>query len=251
MTRSAAPVPEALTVRGIAKSFGDVRVLESVDLAVHQSEIVGVIGPNGSGKTTLFGIIAGQLRPDTGQISLLGNEVTRFSPAARAAAGIGRCFQIPQAFVSMTVFENLLTAASFAAGLAPIEAEARALEVIERTGFAGREMVMAGALPLLDRKRLELARALATMPKVLLLDEIASGLTDDEAFGLADTVTAMRDEGITLIWVEHLMHVLVKAVDRLVVLNDGRFIADGPPATVIAEPAVRKVYLGLEGAANA
>lgn len=242
---------EALRISAVSKSFGAAKVLTGVDLVVGAGELVGLIGPNGSGKTTLFGIISGQVRPSAGSVGLFGRDVTDASAASRARAGIGRCFQIPQAFGTMTLYENLLVAARFGAGLGAGQARRLALEILTRTGFAGREDVAAETLPLLDRKRLELARALATDPKLLLLDEIAGGLTDEEAFALADMVADIRRSGVTVIWVEHLMHVLIRAVDRLVVLGEGRLVADGPPSETIADAAVRRLYLGLDGAADA
>lgn len=245
MTSGDARTIDILRVAGIAKSFGAVSVLSEVSFSIRSGELVGIIGPNGSGKTTLFGVIAGHLRPNAGSVSLLGRDVTRDGPASRARAGVGRCFQVPQAFGSMSVFENLLTAAIFAGGATPAEAEDEVAAIMALTGFVGREMMLAEALPLLDRKRLELARALATRPALLLLDEIAGGLTDDEAFELADLVIDLVARGITVIWVEHLMHVLVRAADRIIVLGEGRIIADGEPNQTLADAAVRKLYMGI------
>lgn len=235
-----------LQISGLTKGFGKVPVLKGINLSITKGEIVGVIGPNGSGKSTLFGLIAGQLQPDSGEIHFLGRDLTGTSPAQRAVLGIGRCFQIPQAFGSLSVFENLLVAASFAGGLNSIKAEDRALSVLARTGFKGQETVLAESLPLLDRKRLELARALATGPDLLLLDEIAGGLTDDEAYALSDLILLLRDEGLTIIWIEHMMHVLTKAVDRIVVLGEGSILADGSPLETLSDPVVREIYMGLE-----
>jgi branched-chain amino acid transport system ATP-binding protein len=239
-------VAPLLSIDAVEKSYGGPKVLVGISLQVQPGELVGVIGPNGSGKTTLFGIVSGQLRPDVGSVWLGGIEVTSLSASARARQGVGRTFQVPQSFQDMSVYENVLVGATFAAGLPRSEAARLAHEVLERTGFAGRGYLRAGDLPLLDRKRLELARALATRPKLLLLDEIAGGLTDSEAEAIAQTVLSIHAEGLAVLWIEHLVHVLTHTVDRLVVLGEGRVIADGPPRQTIADPAVRQIYLGLE-----
>ena len=241
----------ALAVSGIAKSYGGPLVLSDVNLSVCPDELLGVIGPNGSGKTTLFGIIAGQLKPNAGTVRLAGEDVTRLSAAQRARKGVGRTFQVPQSFGDMTVFENVLVGASFAGGLAGADADDFAMDIVERMGFRGRDQILAGTLPLLDRKRLEVARALATRPELLLLDEIAGGLTDDEAHEIAGAVSNLRGTGMAVIWIEHLVHILTGAVDRIVVLGEGRIIADGEPHATMAVPAVRQLYLGLEPDENA
>ena len=240
-----------LTVAQVAKSFGAAMVLTDVSFQVDPGELVGVIGPNGSGKTTLFGIVSGQLRPNAGSVTLAGEDVTGLPAAERARRGIGRTFQVPQSFANMTVFENLLVPARFAAGLASADASELAMEVLEWTGFVGRERTLAGALPLLDRKRLELARALATRPRLLLLDEIAGGLTDDEAAAIAEMVQGLPALGMAVVWIEHLVHVLTRTVSRILVLGNGRIIADGEPHATMAIPSVRQIYLGMEPDQNA
>jgi branched-chain amino acid transport system ATP-binding protein len=236
-----------LSVNNLAKSYGaGPKVLTDVSFAVRPSELLGIIGPNGSGKTTLFGTISGQLTPDDGTILLDGKDVTRMTCARRAQKGIGRSFQVPQSFSGMTVFENLLVGARFAARLSGREAERHVLDVMAKTGFSHLSGTLARDLPLLDRKRLELARALATRPRLLLLDEIAGGLTDDEARDIAQMVGQLSGEGIAVIWIEHLVHILTTTVGRLIVLGEGRIIADGEPATTMKIPAVRQIYLGME-----
>jgi branched-chain amino acid transport system ATP-binding protein len=237
----------ALSLANIAKSYGaGPKVLDDVSLAVHAGELLGIIGPNGSGKTTLFGVISGQLFPNAGSIALDGFDVTRLPASARACKGVGRTFQVPQSFTGMTVFENVLISARFAAGLDRRQACDYVAEILDSTGFSGRADALAESLPLLDRKRLELARALATAPRVLLLDEIAGGLTDDEAQAIASLILSIQAKGMAIIWIEHLVHILTKTVSRLVVLGEGRLIADGDPLGTMSVPAVRQLYLGIE-----
>lgn len=239
--------PAMLTVAGIEKSYGGgPRVLSGVEFEVPQGELLGVIGPNGSGKTTLFGVVSGQLRPDAGSILVDGDDVTRLSAAQRACKGVGRTFQVPQSFQRMSVYENLLVGARFAAGLGARAAQQHVSQVLAQTGFADKADMLAGSLPLLDRKRLELARALATRPKLLLLDEIAGGLTDDEAHEIAATVTEINKSGVTVIWIEHLVHILTSTARNLIVLGEGRILAQGEPGQTMATPAVRQLYLGME-----
>ncbi|MDH6267228.1 branched-chain amino acid transport system ATP-binding protein [Rhizobium sp. SG_E_25_P2] len=239
--------PPVLAVVGIEKSYGGgPRVLSGVEFAVPKGELLGVIGPNGSGKTTLFGVVSGQLRPDAGSVLVDGEDVTRLSAAQRACKGVGRTFQVPQSFQRMSVYENLLVGARFAAGLGARAAEQYVLQVLKQTGFANKADMLAGNLPLLDRKRLELARALATRPKLLLLDEIAGGLTDDEAHEIAATVAEINKSGVTVIWIEHLVHVLTSTARSLIVLGEGRILAQGEPGQTMATPTVRQLYLGME-----
>ena len=239
--------PAALSLANIAKSYGaGPKVLDDVSLVVHAGELLGIIGPNGSGKTTLFGVISGQLFPNAGSIALDGLDVTTLPASTRARKGVGRTFQVPQSFGGMTVFENVLISARFAAGLDRRHASDYVAEILDSTGFSNRADALAESLPLLDRKRLELARALATAPRVLLLDEIAGGLTDDEAEAIASMILSIQAKGMAIIWIEHLVHILTKTVSRLVVLGEGRLIADGDPLQTMSVPAVRQLYLGIE-----
>jgi len=213
---------------------------------VAEGETLGVLGPNGAGKTTLFNLISGDVRADTGAVFFAGEEVTRLPPHRRCRAGIGRSYQIPQPFGAMTVFENLLVAATFGAGLRERAAYPRCVEVLEESGLARHANRPAGQLTLLDRKRLELARALATRPKLLLLDEIAGGLTEAESAELVAEIRAIRARGVTMIWIEHVVHALLAVADRLFVMNTGQKLAEGTPQAVMADPAVQRVYLGIE-----
>lgn len=235
-----------LELRGARKSYGNTLVIPGLDLTVPSGDFVGLIGPNGAGKTTAFGLIAGHLRCDEGAVYFGGEDVTRRGASARCLAGIGRTFQIPQPFSGMTVFENTLVAATYGAALRGRKANAAAGEALERCGLAGVADRQAGSLTLLNRKRLEVARAIATSPQLLLLDEVAGGLTDAEVGELMNLVVDIHREGVTVLWIEHLVHALVPIVRRLVVLTEGRLLADGPPQEVIASQLVRDTYLGPE-----
>lgn len=245
MIRAAASQP-VLAVDNIVKSYGGPVVLDGVSLSVAAGEVLGIIGPNGSGKTTLFGVISGVHAPSKGTVWMDGIDITTMPAPARSIAGIGRTFQVPQSFGDMSIYENLLVAARFGGGLGAQEADILVLDLIDSCGFTGRSDTLAGALPLLDRKRLELARALATRPSVVLLDEIAGGLTDDEASSLAELVKELARSGLAVIWIEHLVHILTHTADRIAVLGDGRIVASGEPHATMALPEVRKIYLGME-----
>jgi branched-chain amino acid transport system ATP-binding protein len=235
-----------LAVEQVTKSFGAVKVAQALSLTLEAGEALGIIGPNGAGKSTLFNLIAGNVAPESGRILLRGEDVTRASPMARCLAGIGRTFQIPQPFASLTVFENLLVAAAFGQRKAEREVADRCAAILAETGLAGRANQLAGGLTLLQRKRLELARALATEPALLLLDEIAGGLTEAECRSLVELIAGIHRAGTAIIWVEHVLHALNAVVGRLLVLDFGKVIATGPPEEVMALQAVREIYLGIE-----
>jgi branched-chain amino acid transport system ATP-binding protein len=235
-----------LSLDKISKSFGALRVVDGVSLNVPAGETLGILGPNGAGKTTLFNLISGDLQADAGAIVLDGRDVTSDPPHRRCRLGIGRSYQIPQPWGAMTVFENLVAAASFGAGKHERQTYARAVEILRETGLLPKANRLAASLPLLDRKRLELARALATEPRLLLLDEIAAGLTDHEARVLVDEIRRIKDQRITIIWIEHVVHALLAVADRLLVLNLGKPLAEGEPRAVMNDPEVKRVYLGLE-----
>jgi len=232
----------------IDKAFGQVVIAEKIDLRLAENEGLGIIGPNGAGKSTLFNLITGDLKPDAGDIRLAGRSVTGLKPHERCRLGIGRSYQIPHPFGKMTVFENILTAAVFGGAYGHGEAEARCIDILETTGLIGEVNKPAGRLTLLQRKRLELARALATRPRVLLLDEIAGGLTEAEVHSLIETIRDIRSTGAALIWIEHIVHALIATVDRIVVLNGGDLLADGKPEAVMQTPQVQKIYMGVEPA---
>ena len=238
-------MPAILAFEKISKRFGAVIVANGLDFALAEGEALGIIGPNGAGKTTLFGIATGTVAPDAGRVTFANTDITQLAPERRCRMGIGRSFQIPQPFNGMTVFENLVVAAAFGGGRRERDVYGRCVELIEQCGLAAKANRPAGSLTLLDRKRLELARALATQPRVLLLDEVAGGLTEHECTALVDLIRDIRRGGISIIWIEHVVHALVALVDRLVVLHGGGFIGEGAPQTVIASPAVRDIYMGI------
>ncbi len=236
--------PPSLEVTGVAKSFGSLAVLTSVSLAVGAGEAVGIVGPNGAGKTTLLDLLTGTGRPDAGRVRLHGKDVTRLPPPLRARMGLGRTFQVPRPLGDLTVFENALVGAMRAGGMRGRHAYGAAYEALARTGMTGQANTRSSALRLLDRKRLELARALAMRPKVLLLDEIAGGLSDPETEILIETIRSVNARGTTIVWVEHVIRVLTAVSTRLVCLADGHVLADGRPAEVLASDEVRAAFLG-------
>jgi branched-chain amino acid transport system ATP-binding protein len=235
-----------LALETISKRFGAVVVADSIDLALNQGEALGIIGPNGAGKTSLFGIATGTLAPDAGRVVFAGEDVTRLPAERRCRKGLARSFQIPQPFTGMSVFENVVVAAAFGANEREAAVYDRCADLLERCGLASKANRPAGGLTLLDRKRLELARALATKPRVLLLDEVAGGLTEHECALLVALIKDVRASGVSIIWIEHVVHALLAIIDRLLVLHGGKFIAEGDPRTVIRSPQVAEIYLGID-----
>ena len=234
----------ALEVAGLAKSYGSLAVLCDVSLAVAAGEAVGIVGPNGAGKTTLLDVLTGTVRSDAGYVRLLGADISGLPPPLRARRGLGRTFQLPRPLAGLTVFENALVGARRAARLRGQGAYQAAYEALTVTDMARLANAQATSLRLLDRKRLELARALAARPRVLLLDEIAGGLSDPETDELLETIRRVNKAGTAIVWVEHVIRVLSAVAARLVCLADGRVIADGPPDQVLASEAVKSAYLG-------
>lgn len=229
---------------GIDKSFGAFKVLKAVQFRAAPGEAVGIVGPNGAGKTTLFGVLAGSLPPTAGHVRLAGEDITGMNAAGRCRLGIGRTHQIPRPFEGMSVFENVLAAASNGGGLRSAAAEDLAAQTLERTGLIRLANIPGAALGLLDRKRLELARALATRPRILLLDEIGGGLTEAELHTLVELIADLKAGELTIVWIEHILHALLKIIDRLVCMNAGEVIADGKPDAVMADRQVVQAYLG-------
>ena len=233
-----------LAASGLGKQFGALVVLSDVDFAVREGEAVGIVGPNGAGKTTLLNVLSGAYPPSTGRVTFRGQDVSALDAAARCRRGIARSHQIPRPFSGMTVFENLLVAARAGGGLRGRAAELRCLDALEQCAMMPLANRRGETLGLLDRKRLELARALATGPQVLLLDEIGGGLTDGEAADLVGIIQAIRARGIAVVWIEHIVHILVQVVGRLVCMDAGRVIAEGAPDAVLRDAAVIDAYLG-------
>jgi branched-chain amino acid transport system ATP-binding protein len=241
-------MPPLIRLDQVSKSFGALRVIDGLSLALDEGEALGIIGPNGAGKSTMFNLITGDLSPQAGRIFFADRDVTGEPAHARCRRGIGRSYQIPHPFGGMTVFENVLVAAAFGRGRKEAACYAGCLEVLERTRLLPKANVAARQLTLLERKRLELARALATEPKVLLLDEIAGGLTESECQEVIQTITQIHAAGVSIIWTEHVVHALLAVVSRLVVIDFGRLLAMGEPRAVMADPAVQEIYMGIEAA---
>jgi branched-chain amino acid transport system ATP-binding protein len=235
-----------LDVSGLKKSFGSIVVADDLDLAVAAGEAVGIIGPNGAGKTSLFNLITGDLAQDGGTIRFDDRDLASVSPQVRCCVGLARTRQIPQPFEKLTVFENLLVGAVHGRSKTEREAAQSCGEILSRLGLLKRANTLAGTLTLLERKRLEMARALATEPRLLLLDEIAGGLTEGECLELVDTIKDIHKSGVAILWIEHVVHALVAVVDRLVVLNFGRKVAEGAPKDVMQRAEVRQIYIGIE-----
>ena len=234
-----------LRLDNLTKSFGSLKAVDGIQLEVAPGEALGIIGPNGAGKTTLFNLVTGLLKPDTGTVWFGGRNITHAPPRARCIAGIGRSFQIPHPFENLTVFENLLVAAIHGRRQREPQVVDACGEILERTGLIAFANRRAGTLNLLGRKRLELARALAGAPRLLLLDEIAGGLTEAECAELVELVQGIKQSGVTIVWIEHIVHALVEVVSRLVVLNFGRKIVEGEPRSVMASDEVREIYMGI------
>jgi branched-chain amino acid transport system ATP-binding protein len=233
-----------LQLEGISKRFGRVVVAEEVTFQLEEGASLGVVGPNGAGKTSLFSIISGDVKPDAGTVRFDGKALNSLNAPARCRLGIGRTYQIPQPFDNLTVFENALLAAQQGARQRGRASYELAYSSLERTGLGDLANRPAASLGLLHRKRLELARALATSPRLLLLDEIAGGLTDLEVVELTDVIRELQRDGMTIVWIEHVVRALLSTVDRLLCLANGEVVADGEPREVLASEAVRRVYLG-------
>ena len=233
-----------LSVRNLRRSFGALRVTDDVSFDVQSGEILGIIGPNGAGKTTLFALLAGSLEASGGTVMFAGEDISSAPAHERARRGLARTFQVPRPFGHMTVFENLKVAARFGGCLADDEADGWVERVLAMTGMQPYASQLAGRLPLLMRKRHELARALAMKPKLMLVDEVAAGLTDQEVNQFIQLIQSIRKGGVTIVWIEHVMKTMRSATDRLLALHSGRVLAIGRPEEVFDHPDVRRVYLG-------
>lgn len=233
-----------LSLSNVNKNFGALTVSDDVSFDMPEGQALGIIGPNGAGKSTLFNLIGGTLAVSSGTVEFAGQDVTRVSAAERCRMGIARSFQIPHPFVGMSVYENLLVASSFG-NSGHTDPKAACRDILDRTGLLPKANRPAGSLTLLERKRLELARALASGPKLLLLDEIAGGLTEAECLELVETIKGIRDSGVSIIWIEHIVHALTAVVERLIVIDFGKIVAEGEPAKVMADPLVQEIYMGI------
>ena len=239
-------MPALLRVEGLSKNFDALIAVNDLWFDVGEGEALGILGPNGAGKSTLFNLIAGDYPATAGAIYFRGREITHLPSYQRCRLGIARSYQIPHPFGRMTVFENVLVAAAFTSNRGEVACYDLCVDLLDRTKLLSKSNVLAGELTLLERKRLELARALATEPSLLLLDEIAGGLTEDECQELIATIKRVIADNVAIIWIEHVVHALVAVVDRLLVINFGSHLAEGEPPTVMADPAVQQVYMGIE-----
>lgn len=238
-----------LKVEGLNKRYGSVTVADQLDLELDAGTCLGLIGPNGAGKTSLFHLLTGSAVADSGSIKFAGQDITRLPLYERARLGIARAFQIPQPFPDLTVYENVLVGATFGAGLDHTRAESKAASVLHDTGLLDRRDERSGALSLLNRKRLELAKALAMQPRILLLDEIAGGLTEPEIIAITELVKRLK-VGVAIIWIEHIPHALATTCDRIMVMHFGRKLMEGTPAEVMQSADVKEIYIGIAVNAN-
>ena len=239
-------MPALVELHDVSKSFGSVKAIADVSLTIEEGEALGIVGPNGAGKTTLLNVIAGTLRADHGRVFFEGRDITGLAGHEHCREGIARTFQIPRPFAGLTAFENVLVGATYGRGGSDGNVQRACAEALERAKLLTKANALAGELTLLERKRLELARALATEPRVLLLDEIGGGLSEPEVLELIETIKELRGRGITIVWIEHIVHALLSVVDRLVALAAGRKLIEGEPHAVIESPELRDVYLGTE-----
>ena len=245
---TAADQPAILELREVSKSFGRLQVLSRLSFSLGEGGALGILGPNGAGKTTMLNLISGEIGVAFGQILFRGVDITTKPAPERCHRGIGRTYQIPRPFVGMTVFENVLVGATYGRGPERRDQDANDVcrEVLQLTGLLQRANALAGNLGLLDRKRVELARALATRPALLLLDEIAGGLTEPEVHALLEVIAEIRSRHIAIIWIEHIVHALSSGVDRILAINFGVKLTEGPPHEVLASREFQEIYLGVD-----
>jgi branched-chain amino acid transport system ATP-binding protein len=241
-----ATITDLLVVKDLSRSFGSLSAVSDLSFEVHRGEILGIIGPNGAGKTTVFNLLTGVLQPDNGAIVLNGKDITRLSAAKRCRAGIGRTYQIPRPFGKMTVLENLMVAAVHGGGLKEKTAKRNADEILELINLPAVRNDFAASLSLLDRKRLELGRALATQPCLILIDEVAGGLTEKEVEHLLGIVKEIQRRGVTIVWIEHIMMMMSEGADRVLCIAEGKHMQCGDPAEVMCSKEVLECYLGEE-----
>ena len=239
-------MPDLLSVNNLSKFFGKLTAVFDLSFGVDRGEILGIIGPNGAGKTTVFNLITGDFRPDRGTVIFDGKDMT-FDPVyQKCRQGIARTYQIPKPFLNMTVLENLLVGSIYGGGKNYKQSKKKCEEILEKTGLLAKRHVIAGFLPLFDRKRLELARALSTDPILLLVDEVAGGLVEREVEEILKIIHSARKDGITILWVEHIIMAMQRGPDRLLVMNFGRELFSGKPEEAFSSEEVQRVYLGSE-----
>lgn len=237
---------EILTVKDVGISFGSHEVLKSVNFTLYENECLGIIGPNGAGKTVLLNILSGILTPTKGTVSFQGQDISKQKITERCRGGFGRTFQVPRPFEKMTVLENIMLGGVFGAGLSENEAKKEAVEIAEFIGLQDRLSWFAGKLGLLERKRLEIGRALSTKPKILLLDEVGGGLTESEVGSIIDLVKKVKANGLSIIWIEHIIRTMLEGTDRTLLVANGVDVICGKPQEVMTSREVREVYMGVE-----
>lgn len=237
---------DLLVVKNLSRSFGSLAAVSALSFEVRRNEILGIMGPNGAGKTTVFNLLTGSLRSDAGSIVLDGQDITGLSAAKRCRAGIGRTYQIPRPFTKMTVLENLMVPAVHGGGLPEKKAKKISDDILELIGLTSVRNNFAGSLSLLDRKRLELGRALASQPSIILIDEVAGGLTEKEVEKLLTIVKEIQRRGITIIWIEHIMMMMSEGADRILCLAEGKHVKCGNPSEVMGSQEVLVCYWGEE-----
>lgn len=235
-----------LTVENMTISFGGYQAVKDLSFEVYEGEILGTIGPNGAGKTTLLNGLIGLVRPARGRIVFKGSDITNLSASKRCRLGIGRTYQVPRPFINMTVFENVLVGGVHGASLSEKQGREKAHQILKITELYEKKDLLAGRLDLLDRKRLEVARALATNPEILLLDEVAAGLTEAEVREVIKIVKDIKDSGVTIIWIEHILLTMREAADRVLCIAAGQNLVCGCPDDVLGSKEVEEVYLGVE-----
>lgn len=237
-------VEPILSVERVSMNFGGLAAISELSFEVMEGEAVGVMGPNGAGKSTLLNVISGEYRPSSGVIRFRGQDITGMAPYRVCHLGIARTYQIPQPFVNLTALQNVMVAAEYGRGLGKGEAERESLKILEMVDLIDKRDVFTRDLAAITLKRLELARALATRPKLLLLDEVAAGLTEEEIPRILEILERVRQMGVTYILIEHVMRVMTRAVDRIMVMDKGMSIANGRPKEVMEDRRVIEAYLG-------
>jgi branched-chain amino acid transport system ATP-binding protein len=235
-----------LTVENLSISFGSNDVLKSINFEVRNNEILGVIGPNGAGKTVMLNILTGILKPSTGSITFLGENVTHKTITERCHMGLGRTFQVPRSFEGMTVFENVIVGAVYGGGMTEKKGKKKAFEILEMISLVDKATWFAGKLSLIDRKRLEIGRALASDPKVLFFDEVAGGLTEKEVDKMLAIVRMIKDQNISIVWIEHVLQTMREGTDRILCLAEGKVVKCGLPEEVMSSKEVSECYLGAD-----
>jgi branched-chain amino acid transport system ATP-binding protein len=240
-----------LSVGGVNKHFGGVVAVKDLSLDVQAGEVIGVMGPNGAGKTTLLNVIAGEYKPDSGTVTFKGNDITGLPPHKVCHRGIVRTYQIPQPFAKLTVLQNIAVAAIYGRGLGKSAAEHEADQILAIVELSEKKDMHAGNLEEISLKRLELARVLATNPTLLMIDELAAGLTEMEIPPVLDFLKKINEMGITIILIEHVMKVMMNAVDRIIVMDEGRKIAEGKPNEVMENKKVIEAYFGYRTVSDA